>query len=193
MGGHKIINQNNLHFVTFTVVGWLDVFTRKIYKDIIVDSLKYCIKEKGLLLFCYVIMSNHIHLIVRTDREAGLSAIIRDFKTFTSKQIVKTIIENPGESRREWMLRLFKYYAKYNSKNGEYQFWKQNNKPIELASIEWINQKLNYIHMNPVNAGLVEAPEHYIYSSARNYLDMEGLIEVELLDLHNDIGNLSFG
>jgi REP element-mobilizing transposase RayT len=138
-------------------------------------------------------MSNHVHLIARTDNVAGLSAIIRDFKTFTSKRIIKAIIENPQESRREWMLRLFKYYAKYNSNNSEYQFWKQNNQPIELASQQWINQKIDYIHMNPVKAGLVEVPEHYVYSSAGNYQNRKGLIEVELLDLQNDIGNLFLG
>jgi hypothetical protein len=88
---------------------------------------------------------------------------------------------------------LFKYYAKYNSNNSEYQFWKQNNQPIELASQQWINQKIDYIHMNPVKAGLVEVPEHYVYSSAGNYQNRKGLIEVELLDLQNDIGNLFLG
>ena len=183
MGGHKITNQNELHYLTFTVVGWVDVFTRKKYKDIIIESLKYCMENKGLLLFSYVIMSNHMHLIIRTDNKTGLSAIVRDFKTFTSKKIIKTIIENYKESRSEWMLRLFKYYAKYNSNNKTYQFWKQDNRPTELISLKWINQKINYIHMNPVKAGIVEKAEHYLYSSASNYLGEGGLIDVEVLDL----------
>ena len=190
--GYKIENQNGLHFLTFTVVGWVDVFTRKRYRDIFIDSLKYCTQNKELLLFSYVIISNHVHLIVRTDSEAGLSAIIRDLKTFTSKKIIKSIIEDPGESRSEWMLRLFKYYAKYNSNNSKYQFWIQKNHPIELVSPKWINQKLDYIHLNPVEAGIVELPEHYLYSSARNYVGQEGLIDVEIMDFRNSIGYIDF-
>ncbi len=188
MSGYRIINQDKMHYVTFTIVGWIDVFSRKMYKDIIINSLNYCIKEKGLLLFSYIIMSNHMHLIARTDDATGLSGIIRDFKRFTSKKIIKEIKENPKESRREWLLKMFKYYAKYNRNNSEYQFWKQNNRPIELVSPKWINQKINYIHMNAVKAGLVEKPEHYLYSSASNYLNDEGIIDVEILDLQNDIG-----
>lgn len=81
----KITNQNAMHFLTFTVVGWLDVFTRKYYRDIIVDSLKYCQKEKGLRLYAFVIMSNHMHLVVSTEIEYELSDVIRDFKKHTAK------------------------------------------------------------------------------------------------------------
>jgi len=183
MHGHKIINQNKLHFITCTVVGWLDVFTRSKYKDIIIDSLNYCIKNKGLVLNAYVIMSNHIHIIGYAKSGYQLSDILRDFKTFTSKQIINSILEDTGESRQEWMLRLFKYFAKYNSNNTTYQFWKNDNKPIELESPKWISQRVNYIHNNPINAGIVKLAEHYIYSSAIDYAEGEGLIEVELIDL----------
>jgi len=184
MGGHQIKNQNGLHYLTLTVVGWVDVFTRREYKNIVLDSLSYCQMEKGLLLHSYVIMSNHLHLIVSTKSEKGLSAIIRDFKKYTSKQLIKAIQNNHSESRRDWMLRLFKYYAKFNSNNGEYQFWKQDNHPIELLSSKWIKQKLDYIHLNPVRAGLVVATEEYLYSSAKNYAKLPALenIEVTLLN-----------
>ncbi len=107
VNGHKIINQNNIHYLTFTVVGWLDIFTRKDYKDIIIESMIYCIKHKGLNVHAYVIMSNHIHLILSASTGNSLSNIVRDFKKHTSKKIVKTIVENPKESRSEWMLGLF--------------------------------------------------------------------------------------
>lgn len=183
MHGHKIINQNSLHFITCTVVGWVDVFTRAKYKDIVIDSLRYCIENKGLVLNAYVIMSNHIHFMGYAKTGYVLSDILRDFKTYTSKQILKSIIEDSGESRQEWMLRMFKYFAKYNSNNTTYQFWKNDNRPIELESPRWINNRLNYIHNNPVNSGLVKEPEHYIYSSAINYTKGLGLIEVENIDL----------
>ena len=86
------------------------------------------------------------------------------------------ILENPKESRSEWMLKLFKYFAKYNKNNTTYQLWQRDNKPIELVSPKWINQKLAYIHLNPVRAGLVLQAENYSYSSAGQYIGNEGLV-----------------
>jgi len=182
MGGYKIVNQDGLHFITCTVVGWVDVFTRKIYRDIIIESLAYCISNKGLIVYEYVIISNHLHLIVRTNEGIKMSDVLRDFKKYTSKEILKLIIGSNVESLQEWMLRLFKYYAKYIKNNKRYQFWKRDNRPIELSTPKWINQKLDYIHNNPVNAGLVNAPEDYVYSIASNYYTGERVLKVELLD-----------
>ncbi|WP_317174253.1 transposase [Chryseobacterium muglaense] len=97
--GYTIKDQEKPHFITCTVVDWIDIFTRKVYKDIAVSSLEYCIKEKGMILYGYVIMSNHIHLIVQS-KEGKLSDLIRDFKKFTSKNILEAIQTEP-ESRRE--------------------------------------------------------------------------------------------
>lgn len=183
MNGHKIINQNGLYFITPTVVGWVDAFSRRKYKDVIIDSLRYCVENKGLVINAYVIMSNHLHLICHAKDSYQLSDILRDFKTHTSKKIIKTILEDKEESRQEWMLRLFKYYAKYNSNNTTYQFWKLDNMPIELQSPKWILARLDYIHNNPVKAGYVIEAEHYIYSSATNYKNGKGLLDIELIDL----------
>ncbi len=183
MHGHKIINQNGLHFLTPTVVGWVDVFTRRKYKDIIIDSLKYCMENKGLVINAYVIMSNHLHLICHAKDGNRLSDILRDFKAHTSKAIIQSILEDKVESRQEWMLRMFKYYAKYNSNNKTYQFWKLDNKPIELQSPKWTTTRLDYIHNNPVEAGYVIEAEYYVYSSASNYKNGVGLLDVELIDL----------
>ena len=141
MNGHKIVNQNALHFLTITVVGWIDVFTREQYCTILIDSLKHCQKEKGLVISAFVLMSNHIHLICYVKEPFKLSEVIRDFKKFTSKSIISAIEANNKESRKEWMLRLFKYYAKYNKNNKTYQFWQQDNKPMELESPKWINKR----------------------------------------------------
>ena len=174
-----------MYFLTITVVGWIDVFSRQSYRDIVIDSLKYCHHSKGLNIYAYVIMSNHLHMIVQSP-EGKLSAIIRDFKKFTSRQIMKSIIENPKESRSVWMLKLFRYFAKFNKKNENYQFWKKDNRPIELFNPKWINQKINYIHQNPVQAGIVDQPEHYIYSSARDYLGRKGILDVGIIDVDSD-------
>ena len=188
MHGHKIINKNALHYITFSVVGWVDVFSKDEYRKILIDSLIYCQKEKGLVLNAYVIMSNHIHLICYTKEPFLLSDFVRDFKKFTSKAIIESIQSNTSESRKEWMLRLFTYFAKFNKNNKNYQFWQQNNHPIELQSPKWINQKLAYIHLNPVRNGLVLKAEDYLYSSAGTYVGLEGFIEIELLELDNTIG-----
>jgi REP element-mobilizing transposase RayT len=183
MNGYRITNQNSLHFITPTVVGWIDVFTRKKYKDIIVDSLNYSIQHKGLLVHSYVIMSNHLHLIVSAREGLALSDLIRDFKSYTASVIIKEIIQNPKESRQVWMSKLMKYYGKYESRNTKFQFWKKDNHPVELFSPKWIKARFDYIHYNPVQAGLVELPEHYVYSSAKYYVkNEEGLVKIAYLD-----------
>ncbi len=181
-GGYKIRNQSAIHFITFAVVEWVDVFTRKQYRDIVLDSLKHCQEEKELLLHCWCIMSNHLHLIL-SAKNADLSDVLRDFKKFTSKEIVKTIEQNGIESRRDWMLRIFKEDGTKNSRNKTYQFWRQDNQPQELYSAAFIFQKVNYIHNNPVEAGIVEKPEHYLYSSAKDYFYTKkcGLLDLVFL------------
>ena len=154
------------YFVTLTVVGWIDVFTREIYTQEIIKNLQFCQKNKGLEVFAYVIMSNHIHLVARR-KEGLLSNVLRDFKSYTSKQILKLIEENPSESRKEWLLYMFKYFAKF--KNQDYMFWQHNNHPIELVSANVTLQKINYIHENPVRAGIVSEAQNYIYSSANQF------------------------
>ena len=97
---YKVGNNTIPHFVTFSVVGWIDVFSREQYKEIMTDSLQYCIAHKELKLHAWVIMTNHVHLIISSET-AKLEELIRDIKKFTSKQIIKAITENPEESRKE--------------------------------------------------------------------------------------------
>ena len=126
-------------------------------------------------------MSNHVHLLASSKQEHVLPDIIRDFKKYTSKQVLQAIQENEQESRREWMLSIFKKAGEYNSNNVDFQFWRQDNKPIELTDNEQIEKALDYVHYNPVEAGIVDEPHHYVYSSARNYSGSKGLISVDLI------------
>src|SRR5688500_6948224 len=112
-GGYKIINKEAIHFLTFAVVEWVDVFTRKEYKDILIESLKHCQKEKGLVIYAWCIMTNHVHLAVAAKNQ-DLSDILRDFKKFTAKQVIKAIVESKMESRKDWMLLLFKHIGATN-------------------------------------------------------------------------------
>ncbi len=126
-------------------------------------------------------MSNHIHLIARAKEGYKLSGILRDMKKHTSKQIIKTIKESP-ESRKEWLLSVMLEAGKQNSKQQTYQLWRNDNHPIELSLNQSImDDKLDYIHNNPVEAGIVEKAEDYLYSSARDYSGIKGLINVEFL------------
>lgn len=179
---YKIRDQDKLYFVTFTVINWLDVFIRREYKDIVLDSIRYCQQHKGLEVCAYCIMSSHVHLIIGRHGEASLESVIRDIKKFTSNKIIEAIKNNSQESRKELLIWLFERAGKANSNNTHYQFWQQHSHPIELSTNEMIDQRLNYIHTNPVTAGIVLSPEHYLYSSAINYAGLpEKLLEVILL------------
>ncbi|SNS00685.1 transposase, partial [Flavobacterium sp. ov086] len=178
--GYVIRDQTLPHFITPTVVDWIDVFTRQTYRDIVIESLDYCIKNKGMILYGYVIMSNHIHMIVQSE-DGKLSDLIRDFKKFMAKNILEKI-QNSPESRREWILERFKLAAQIHQRNKEYQFWQYGNHAEEIYSTEFMWSKLHYIHLNPVRAGLVAKASEYIYSSACNYVNDSGLLEIEKVD-----------
>jgi REP element-mobilizing transposase RayT len=113
MSRYKIYEQHGLNYLTLTTVAWIDVFSRQQYQNIVIESLKYCQTHKGLHIYGYVIMSNHIHIIIHAE-VYELSDVLRDFKKFTASTILKSIQKDP-ESRREWLMYLFKYYAKLDT------------------------------------------------------------------------------
>jgi len=182
--GYIISDQYASYFLTFTIVGWADLFTRKELKEIIIDSFKFCQDNKGLILNAYVIMSNHVHLVARAKGGSdGLSAIIRDFKKHTSKQLVKFILNDKKESRKDWIKMVFSYHAKYNKNNSKYQVWQQDNRPKILLQPKFTSQKIQYIHLNPVRNAIVKEAVDYLYSSARNYHNYsDTILEVEVID-----------
>ena len=169
------------------MVGWLDVFTRNEYKDLFLESLQFYQKNKGLEIHAWCIMTNHVHLVFRSINDQKPELLIGDLKRFTSQSIVKSIQENSrdpslkGElakqSRREFLLDFFKKEAEKSSNVKHYQFWRHDNKPIELWSNKVIQQKIDYVHNNPVEEGLVYKPEDYVYSSATDYAGQKGLVD----------------
>ncbi|MBO9675611.1 MAG: transposase [Sphingobacteriaceae bacterium] len=180
--GYQIKDHEALHFITFATVQWVDVFTRKEYSDIVVESLIYCKENKGLRIHAWCIMSNHLHLILSVNENNNLSDVLRDFKKFTSSHIIKAIKNNTHESRRNWMLWIFKKAGEENKRNKDYQFWQQENHPVELSTNEMIDQRLNYLHDNPVRSGAVRTAEEYLYSSAIDYYTTEsGLIGIDFI------------
>jgi REP element-mobilizing transposase RayT len=177
---YTISDQSKAHFITATVVDWIDVFTRKVYRDIIIDNLNFYSKNKGLIIYGFVVMCNHIHLIIQAENE-NLSDILRDFKKFTAKTILEKIQSEP-ESRREWMLDCFKKATETHNRNKHYQFWRYGNHAEEIYSEKFLWSKLDYIHMNPVKSGIVNKPQDCIYSSASNYIHCTGIIDITLAD-----------
>lgn len=177
---YKIHDPRGVYFLTFATVGWIDVFTRPVYKELLIDSIKHCQQHKGLLVHAWCIMSNHVHIIASTQGNS-ISDILRDLKKFTSKRIIEEITQNPQESRKEWMLAIFRNSGRYNRNNEIFQFWQQHNHPIQSDTGDIMKQKLNYIHENPVKAGFVTDAAYYPHSSAYDYAGGKGLLEIDFL------------
>lgn len=167
------------YFLTLTVVDWVDVFTRPIYRQMFADSLSYCATFKGLEIYAWVLMSNHAHLVAAARDGFNLSDIMRDMKKYISKKIVAELLL-ANESRREWMLYRFGYSGKFDPKIKDYRFWQEGNYPKECTSYKMLQQKIDYVHENPVRAGIVSAAHHYLYSSAIDYAGGTGLVPVTL-------------
>lgn len=180
MGDHYAMRHpNDLYFLTFTVVDWMDIFTRPNHRQALVDSLNFCIRNKGLVVHAWVVMSNHVHLVARAQEGKRMSDLVRDFKRHTSKA-VRQLIEMEPESRREWLLDRMAFTARKTRRTEHYKLWQDGSHAMDIFSPAFLWQKVNYIHNNPVRNGLVDLPEHYVFSSARDYLtDQKGLVEIE--------------
>jgi REP element-mobilizing transposase RayT len=175
---YVIKEQHAPYFLTFQIVAWVDLFTRKRYRDIVVDAFNYCIEKKGLQVHAWAIMSNHVHCILSSS-DGTLSGTIRDLKRHTAKQILQSVQEEP-ESRREWILQQFRQAAQQHVRNKDYQVWTHESHAVEISPYirDMSKSRLDYIHNNPVENGLVENAEHYVYSSARDYAGRKGLVKL---------------
>ena len=156
---------DRLYFLTTTVVSWQAVFIRREYSDALMDCLAHCCAHKGLTVYAYVLMPNHLHAVVESSGRS-LSDTMRDFKSYSAKRLVELIAANPRESRREELARLFSGYGAHNPMNHFAQFWHNGFAPFELFTPAVIAQKIHYIHQNPVRAGFVSDAHHWFYSSA---------------------------
>jgi len=175
---YYIQDQHGIHFLTFTAVEWVDFFTRKEYKLIVVDSLNHCIEEKGFECFAWVLMSNHLHIVARANAPFRLSDVVRDMKKFTSKKIVATI-ETIPESRREWLLHKCEFAAQSTGRAKNYKLWQDSNHAVCLeGNKDWLKQRIDYVHQNPVRQMIVSNAHEYLFSSAGDYAGKQGLVKV---------------
>jgi len=175
-----IRHEDQIYFLTMTIVQWADVFSRKRNQDIMLDSLAFCSEKKGLCIYSWVIMSNHIHMISRSEIN-DLSGTIRDMKRHTSKELFESVQQNT-ESRKGWMTWLFTQAAKNSNEHKDFQVWQKGNNAELLETNLFYDQKLNYIHQNPVRAGLVNEPHEYRLSSAIDYAGGKGLLKIKFLE-----------
>ena len=137
--------------MSFATVYWLDIFTRQVYLEVLAESVDYCRANKGMELYAYCFMPSHIHFIFRSANEQPME-LLRDFKRHTAKKVIEAIENNPQESRKEWLLWMFEKAGARNVTVSKKQFWQQHNMPIELWTDKVIEQKIDYIHNNPVKS-----------------------------------------
>ncbi len=177
---YKFHNKEGMYFVSFATVYWLDVFVREDYFSIVVESLSFCRQNLGLQIYCWCIMPSHVHLIIRAS-DKNPDKVLGRFKEYTSKKLQEAIELNNRESRKEWLLWMMERAGMKSCNVSNRQFWQHHNKPIELWSTKVIEQKVDYIHLNPVVAGFVVSPEEWKYSSAIDFAGGIGQLELDRL------------
>lgn len=167
---YSIVDPELPHFVTCTVLHWIPVFTRPATVNIVLDSLRF-LMQNGLKLHAYVILENHLHMVLQSPQ---LDRDMARFKSYTAKQLIAYLAENNVTQ----ILEQLAFYKKAHKYDIGYQFWQEGYHPEWIQNDEMMRQKVDYIHRNPVERGFVDLPEHWRYSSARNYMGQPGLIEV---------------
>ncbi|GIK41934.1 MAG: hypothetical protein BroJett011_57670 [Chloroflexota bacterium] len=174
---YRITPESNIYFITTSTRLWVPILFNETIFKILLDSLKYCQKNKELKLHAYVIMTNHLHAIVSHNNHDQIPNVVRDFKRHTATEI-KNYLQDLGDFSQLFWIKLF-----HNKERGDNRIWQEGYHPIAIKSAAFFEQKLNYIHFNPVKKGFVEQPEHWKYSSARNYLlGDESLIVIDRLE-----------
>ncbi len=174
-GGNKVHDGSHPHFITSTVTYWLPIFCREDYFHVLADSFRHCVREKGLVVHAYVLMPNHFHAIA-SQIDGRLSDVMRDLKGYTSRQLAKGLAD---DGRTVWLRAL----RRAGGDEVAVKLWQDDYHPEQVHSKEFCQQKLDYIHANPVRAGYVDDPCDWRYSSAGFYYrDSEPLIPVEPVD-----------
>jgi putative transposase len=173
---YKIIENGQVYFITSTIIEWLPVFTRKPYFEILMDSLNYARSHKGLKLYAYGVMDNHVHLIGASD---NLGKIIKEFKSHTAREIIRLA----EQDNKDWLLNQLVFYRQKHKISSRHQVWQEGNQPKEIGSEEMLRQKVEYLHHNPVRAGLAEKPEGWLYSSARNYAGLPAVLDIDQIEI----------
>jgi REP element-mobilizing transposase RayT len=174
---YKYFHNTSPYFVTCTVVNWIAIFTSPVMFDIIIESLRFLRETGSLKIFSYVILENHLHMIVSSE---DLSNNMMRFKSYTARKI----IDFAESKNNTWLLKQFKEEKKDFKNDRTYQVWQEGFHPQLIQSEEMLRQKIEYIHYNPVRRGYIDDPSNWVYSSARNYLkDDNSILEIDFITL----------
>lgn len=184
-----IIPIDSSYFLTLNTVDKIDVFVRPAYKQAIADALNYFIETQGLIVYSWCLMTSHLHLIVRTREATAPAYFERDFKKYTTPIILKTI-EMEMDFRRDWMTRHFEDYGKPLRRIEKFHLWQNCSSPlrIDCQQPRYLLDRIAHIHENPVRERIVEQPEAYIFSSARDYAGIRGLVNVRVVQQQGIFG-----
>jgi len=169
---YKVYEPTYPHFITCTVLHWIPIFTRVESTDIIFDSLRYLQQSDNLKIYAYVILENHLHMVVSSD---DISKSMAKFKSFTAKELLKLL----QKSNVKTILEQLAFYKKAHKQQTTYQVWQEGIQPKLIKDDKMMIDRINYIHNNPVKRGYIEEAKYWRYSSARDYEDIKGLIEVD--------------
>ncbi len=171
--------QQGCHFITLNVVDWVDVFIRPVYKQIIVHSLNHFAENKGLNIYAWCLMTNHLHMIVSATEGHSLPEIEKELKKFTTHKILEDISVEP-QKRLQWMMQRFENFSSTLGLIKKVQLWQTCTNPVYINSHkpEQLIEHIEYIHENPVRDRIVTTAEDYLYSSARDYAGMKGLVNI---------------
>src|SRR5690606_6630085 len=169
-------------FLTFNTVDWVDIFIRPVYKQIVVHTLNHFITQKGLTVFSWCLMTNHLHLLMQLRENCGLAEIEKEFKTFTTSKILQAMDTEP-DTRRIWMMERFENFGNVLGFIKRFHIWQTCSNPVymDLAKQDIILDMAESIHNNPVRDRIVDTACDYLYSSARDYSGMSGLVNVTKL------------
>jgi len=174
---YKYFHDTSPYFVTCTVVNWIAVFTSPVMFNIVIESLRFLRGTGSLKIFAYVILENHLHMIVSSE---DLSNNMMRFKSYTARKI----IDFAESKNNTWLLTQFKEEKKDFKNDRTYQVWQEGFHPQLIQSEEMLRQKIEYIHYNPVRRGYIDDPSNWVYSSARNYLkDDNSILEIDFITL----------
>ena len=172
---YKIYDKDSPYFITSTIIEWVPIFMSKTYFDILVSSIRYCQEHYGFAVYAYVILDNHFHMVCRSIE---LSKVMQACKRHTTKKIIQQL----ETDKKMWTLNLLSYYKKKHKTGSEHQLWQEGFHPQQITSDKMLNQKIEYIHHNPVRRGLVSKPEDWVYSSASDcILNRKGFIELQAI------------
>jgi len=166
---YKVIDSSIPNFITLTITDWVDLLVRPEYCKVLDEALNYSIRNKGIRIHAYVYMTSHVHLMV-SSKGVEIPDFVRDFKRHTASEFIK-LIDSPSESRKEWLMAKFSYAANRIVRGGKYKVWKDGFHPVLLDTPFKIQQRVEYIHKNPVDAQIVFHERDYVNSSYRVYED----------------------